>query len=723
MSNRLKDQSSPYLLQHAENPVDWYPWGEEAFGKAAREDKPVFLSIGYSTCHWCHVMAHESFEDPKIAEILNRYFVSVKVDREERPDIDSVYMEVCQAMTGSGGWPMSIFMTAGQKPFFAGTYFPPRARYGTIGFSDLLLAVARQWQSGRSELLNSAEQILSRLREPEASEPFSGESGRNLPDEAARQFSRSFDPDYGGFGRAPKFPTPHNLIFLALYARVRQKETALEQVLVTLEGMRRGGIFDQIGYGFSRYSTDRYFLVPHFEKMLYDNALLILAYTIASKAADSRELLDTAEKTADYIFREMTGAEGEFYSAQDADSDGEEGKYYVWGRDEICRVLGEERGARFCAYFGITEEGNFEGRNIPNLLDGQSLSDGFDKEKKALYDYRKRREALHLDDKILTAWNSLMICALALLYRATGTQHYLDAAERAFCFIERNLSEGSQLYVSCRNQVRSVKGFLDDYAYYTAALLCLYEASGRRRYLERAEQICGEARRQFEDKEGGYYLYGSQNSTLVIRPKESYDGALPSGNSVMAYCLVRLSQLTSDFDFAVVSEAGLGRKETGSQENVYRQAAEKQLRFLAKEARQYPMGYSMFLIARLLYENPPQKITAVLSKEDSPSEILAGLPLYSDVKMYVDNVENGRIRKDTDPVKSVDNFSWNRKARPERSLSGSSAKTDSDDEKPDSPPFEVLSPCPAGYTLLHGKTTYYVCKNQTCYPPSNRIPV
>ncbi len=738
MSNRLKDQSSPYLLQHAENPVDWYPWGDEAFEKALGEDKPVFLSIGYSTCHWCHVMAHESFEDPEIAGILNQYFVSVKVDREERPDIDSVYMEVCQALTGSGGWPMSIFMTAGQKPFFAGTYFPARARYGAVGFSDLLLAIARQWKSGRSDLLRSAEQILSHIQSPKDTEKssLSWEHGRNLPDEAAKQFSQSFDPAHGGFGRAPKFPTPHNLIFLTLYARVRQDGAAMAQVLTTLDKMRRGGIFDQIGYGFSRYSTDPYFLVPHFEKMLYDNALLILAYSAAAKAKNSRELLDTAEKTADYIFREMTGAEGEFYSAQDADSGGEEGKYYVWSREEICQVLGDERDAKFCAYFGITEEGNFEGRNIPNLLNGNSLRDGFDKEKKALYDYRKCREALHLDDKVLTAWNALMICALSVLYRATGSKRYLQAAERAHQFIEQNLSEGSRLYVSCRNKVRSVKGFLDDYAFYTAALLCLYEASGKSLYLERAEQICGEARSQFEAEEGGFYLYGHQNSPLITRPKESYDGALPSGNSVMAYCLVRLSQLTGDSGSSAGAGAGGSRKRADGPENHagadtgdclaktadrkrdYRQAAEKQLRFMAGEAGQYPMGYSLFLTAWLLYENPPQEITVVLSKEDSPEEILASLPLCSNVKIYVDNVENARITESVNCVKNVDNFSGSRgKASPRIS-----EKISPDRETPDSSTFERLPPCPDGYTLLNGKTTYYVCKNHTCYPPSNQIP-
>lgn len=682
MSNHLKGQSSPYLLQHAQNPVDWYPWGDEAFEKASREDKPIFLSIGYSTCHWCHVMAHESFEEPKIAEILNQYFVSVKVDREERPDIDSVYMNVCQALTGSGGWPMSIFMTGAQKPFFAGTYFPPESRYGRAGFSDLLLAIAEKWQNSRDELLKSAEQILVHVNRQEDSRME--DIHRNLPEEAAELFSRSFDEVHGGFGQAPKFPAPHNLLFLILYSRLKQRKTALEQVEITLDKMRRGGIFDQIGYGFSRYSTDQYFLVPHFEKMLYDNALMILACCAAYKASGNESLLDTAEKTAEYIFREMTGEEGEFYSAQDADSDGEEGRYYVWDYEEIREILGDRRGERFCAYFGITEKGNFEGRNIPNLLNGNSLSDEFDKEKKVLYDYRRSRAKLHLDDKILTAWNSLMICALSALYRVTGNRNYLLAAEKADRFIENHLTEGNLLYVSCREGTRSVKGFLDEYAYYTAAMISLYEVSGKAFYLRRAEQICREARRQFEDEKGGYFLYGTENIPLITRPKESYDGALPSGNSMMAYCLVRLSQIEEE--------------DLQHSENEFLQAAEKQLAFMAAEAEHYPAGYSMYLIARLRYENPPQKITVVLSPDDDRDEIMAALPFYTDVKMSVNSVKNHEDMGKTENVDNVNNYS--------NSSNGGQFGSGK----------EV-------YKLLNGKTTYYVCKDHTCFPPTNQMPV
>ena len=450
MSNRLKNQSSPYLLQHSENPVDWHPWCEEAFELARREDKPVFLSIGYSTCHWCHVMAHESFEQQETADILNQYFISVKVDREERPDIDSIYMEVCQAFTGRGGWPMSIFMTASQKPFFAGTYFPPESNRGIIGFKDLLLTVADKWKNNRQALLQTANDVAGQICRRENTTGSAIQE--NLPKKAAALFSQSYDLKYGGFGSAPKFPMPHNLIFLTLYSQIYQDRDAFSQVEGTLSGMRRGGLFDQIGYGFSRYSTDNCFLVPHFEKMLYDNALLIMAYLAAYKKSQQKNYLDTAEQTARYILREMTDPDGGFYSAQDADSDGEEGKYYIWSLEEICSILGKERGEEFCRYFNITEQGNFEGKNIPNLLNGNDFTEDFAEETETLYQYRKKRARLHLDDKILTSWNSLMICAMSMLYRVTGKQCYLDAASSAANYIEENLADGNTLFVSCRDR-------------------------------------------------------------------------------------------------------------------------------------------------------------------------------------------------------------------------------------------------------------------------------
>ena len=625
MSNRLKNESSPYLLQHAQNPVDWYPWGEEAFEKARREDKPVFLSIGYSTCHWCHVMAHESFENDDIADILNQNFISIKVDREERPDVDRVYMAVCQALTGSGGWPMSIFLTPEQKPFYAGTYFPPVSRYGMIGFGDLLLAIVDKWKTQRPHLLKSAEEILSHMQMEEGEIHETMEE--QLPKKAAEQFLRSFDKENGGFGQAPKFPTAHNLIFLILYSIIYKDKNALKQATFTLEKMRRGGIFDQIGYGFSRYSTDAYFLVPHFEKMLYDNGLLILAYAAAYKATGEKQFLTTAEQTAEYVLREMTGPLGEFYSAQDADSEGEEGRYYVFRYEEVIRVLGEEKGRRFCDYFGMTKQGNFEGKNIPNLRNGKKISHELEEERKLLYEYRKSRTSLHLDNKVLTAWNSLMICALAILYRVTGKKHYLHAAQKNQEFIEEYLTNENHLYVSCHDQRPSVNGFLDDYAYYVAGLLSLYEVTGESCYQERAEEVMEEAQRQFCDSKGmGYFLYGTENENLITKPKETYDGALPSGNSVMAYCLVRIWQLT-------------GREED-------RKRAEKQLIFLSGKAREYPAGHSLFQIALLFYLHPPKKITVVLSRDEKAQNMYPRLPLYADVRILLEPEEGYSLIND-----------------------------------------------------------------------------
>ena len=367
MSNHLKNQTSPYLIQHAENPVDWYPWCEEAFERARKEDKPVFLSIGYSTCHWCHVMAHESFEDEEIAEILNKNFVSIKVDKEERPDIDSIYMSVCQAITGSGGWPTTIFMTAEQQPFFAGTYFPKSSVNGHTGFKELLEAVTEKWNSDRDALIESAEEIIAFL-DSKASNAATFSDEKSLINQAMVQYERTFDEKYGGFGTAPKFPTPHNLLFLMRRYEKSGDKHALLMAEKTLTQMYRGGIFDHIGGGFSRYSTDQFFLVPHFEKMLYDNGLLIMAYSKAYQLTRKRMYRHAAEKTAEFIMREMTAPDGGFYSAQDADSDGEEGKFYLLEPEEIRQVLDEEGTKEFCRIFDITERGNFEGKNIPNLL-------------------------------------------------------------------------------------------------------------------------------------------------------------------------------------------------------------------------------------------------------------------------------------------------------------------------------------------------------------------
>ncbi|MBS6315139.1 MAG: thioredoxin domain-containing protein [Ruminococcus sp.] len=641
MSNHLKNATSPYLLQHAENPVDWYPWCKQAFEKAKSEDKPIFLSIGYSTCHWCHVMAHESFEDKKTAEILNQYFVSIKIDREERPDIDSVYMSVCQAFTGSGGWPMSIFMTWDKKPFFAGTYFPPKSHYGMPGFPDLLDVIVSQWNNNRRKLLQSAEQIITHLK--------SAESGdKNIDDEelikrAMQIFSESFDEINGGFSSAPKFPTPHNLLFLMLYAKHKQDSDALKMAEKTLLQMRKGGIFDHIGYGFSRYSTDKYFLAPHFEKMLYDNALLIIAYSAAYYLTNNEIYLDTAEKTTEYILREMTSADGGFYSAQDADSEGVEGKYYTFTLDEIINVLGEEKGKRFAESFDITSNGNFEGVNILNLLKSNDLESDFSEEIHKLYDYRKKRTNLHLDNKILLSWNSLMIAALSMFYRVSRNEKYLNAVVNAQKFIEENMCDGVQLFTSWRDGKHSEKSFLDDYAFYIASLIELYNSTLDKIYLEKAERFCDEAVRQFEDcQRDGFYLCEASYTEIFMNPKETYDGAIPSGNSVMAYNFVRMFQLTEN--------------------EKYRKLTEKQFEFLSVQAQDYPAGNSVFLLSKLLYENPPEHIVIAVKHKSDFQEIQKELPFLANVSVVLDSVD---------------------------------------------------------YPLKNDKVTYYVCKNHTCSPPTN----
>ena len=435
--------------------------------------KTILLFI----CLMIEVIAHESFEHQEIAEILNQHFISIKVDREERPDIDSVYMFVCQAMTGgNGGWSMSIFMTWEKKPFFAGTYFPVHSRYGMPGFLELLHEISQKWNTHRNQLLKSAD-FITTLMKQEENLSQTADKKRNLTEDAIKQFSGSFDKVYGGFGSAPKFPAAHNLLFLLLYAKQNEDSNILQMTETTLLQMRKGGIFDQIGYGFSRYSTDRYFLVPHFEKMLYDNALLIMAYTAAYSMTNHPIYLDTAEKTAEYILREMTSPEGGFYSAQDADSEVTEGKFYTFDYEEILNVLGKEQGGKFAKCFDITPDGNFERKNILNLLKSNHLHHLFDRELKLLYDYRKKRAVLHLDHKILLSWNALMIIAFSILFRVSHQDSYLETAKKAQKFIEMHLCDKNQLCHCWSNGQHSEKAFLDDYAFYLAALLELYHST------------------------------------------------------------------------------------------------------------------------------------------------------------------------------------------------------------------------------------------------------
>ncbi len=642
MSNRLANETSPYLLQHKDNPVDWYPWGNEAFVRAAEEDKPIFLSIGYSACHWCHVLAHESFEDKEIAELLNEYFISIKVDKEERPDIDSVYMAVCQAFTGSGGWPTSIFMTADGKPFFAGTYFPKTSRGGMIGFRELLLAIHKKWKSDRDTLLQQSDEIINHLNKTETTTTV---PEVDLTQLAVSQYQHIYDEMHGGFGRAPKFPTPHNLLFLLDYYERYKTASCLNMAEHTLVQMYRGGMFDHIGFGFCRYSTDNTFLVPHFEKMLYDNALLILAYCKAYTVTKKEIYLEIAEKTAGYILREMTAPEGGFFSSQDADSDGEEGKYYLFTPSEVTQILGSEKGERFNRHFDITKTGNFEGKSIPNLLKSNPSDTSFEPFLSALDNYRKQRYSLHRDEKILTSWNSLMIAAMCELYLISKNKKYLTAAKNADDFIQKYLCDGETLYVSFHLGKHGVKGFLDDYASYIFSQLSLYRATLDCQYRERARDLCDTVLSDFCDSMGGFYLYGNEHEELILRPKETYDGAIPSGNSLMCHNLIRLSFLTD--------------------EETYKTAAQRQVDFLMQTASQYPTGHALFLKALLEQRDPPMKITVVVDEHTEKSELALSFPCDATVVL---------LEQPTDE-----------------------------------------------YPLKNGKTTYYVCRDYRCLPPTNDL--
>lgn len=565
-ANNLIKETSPYLKQHAYNPVPWYPWGEEAFQKAREEDKLIFLSIGYSTCHWCHVMAEESFEDEEVAGILKEHYISIKVDREERPDVDAVYMSVCQVVNGQGGWPLTIIMTPEQKPVFAGTYLPKRHKYGTYGLIELLLAYAKGWKEKKHRFEEEADRITAYLYE--SSRMCSGhmEPTKELLREAALQFQDHFDRAYGGFGGAPKFPCPHQLLFLMKYAEFENREDILDMVFRTLDGMYRGGIFDHVGGGFSRYSTDDMWLVPHFEKMLYDNALLSYVYMEAYQISGDMLYREISERTLQYMLAELKSVNGAFYCGQDADSDGVEGKYYVFTVNEVKEVLGEEKGRMFAEWFGMTAHGNFEGANILNLLSNENYrrpNPQMEALCKELITYRKERCFLHRDEKRLLSWNALAVVAFAKAYQILGEELYLREAQGTMEYIEECLGKAF---------------ILDEFSYTVWAYLELYRAGYDVMYLKKACELAEETYRSFQDKEnGGFFFYSSEAEQLISRPKEVYDGALPSGNGVFGYVLVQLEHITGEVRWAV--------------------RAEEQLLFLTKQLKNYPMGYSAALLA------------------------------------------------------------------------------------------------------------------------------
>ena len=604
MPNRLQLEKSPYLRQHADNPVDWYPWGEEAFDKARRENKPVFLSIGYATCHWCHVMARESFADAEVAEALNRDYVAVKVDREERPDVDAVYMRACVAMNGSGGWPLTLLLTPEQQPFFAATYLPKQNRGRQLGLLPLLRAAAQKWRGDPEALRRTGAELAEALRRSAKPEP--GEPSIGLAEQAAAQLMASFDGEFGGFGTAPKFPAAHNLLFLLRSAHAGGDKNARAAVDKTLQQMARGGIFDQLGGGFARYSTDREWLAPHFEKTLYDNALLALAYTEAWQDGRLALYRSVAERTLDYCLRELRDEAGGFYAGQDADSAGEEGAYYLFTPGEVKAVLGESEGRGFCECYDITEEGNFHGKSIPNLLLNQRwqlVPEGYGAYREKLRHYRQERLPLAVDNKVLTGWNGLLLMALARAARVFDSAVYLDAAQELAAFLAREMGRPDALKARwCEGEAR-FDARLDDYAFYALGLLELYRADFDPAHLLLAQQLADELLTRFADPAGGFFLTAADSEKLILRPKEMQDGALPCGNSAAAVLLQRLWRLTAELK--------------------WREAADRQLRFVCGGLGRYPAGASFGMLELLDALLPTQELVCVSPDETVPEALRA----------------------------------------------------------------------------------------------------
>ena len=671
--NHLIHEKSPYLLQHAGNPVDWYPWCQEAFQKAKKEDQPIFLSIGYATCHWCHVMAHESFEDEEVAKLLNQSFVSIKVDREERPDIDRIYMSVCQALTGQGGWPLTIFMTPEGNPFFAGTYFPKSSRMGMVGFTELLTRVSSLWRRDREHILQDSEKIRQAIQKEASLDAAGPVLDQGVLGKAYGHFLQAFDAVSGGFGKAPKFPTPHYLTFLLRWYRRSQDPQAASMVEKTLEAMRSGGIFDQIGFGFHRYSVDERWLVPHFEKMLYDQALLAIAYTEAYQAMGKVQHGQVAREIFTYVLRDMTSPEGGFYSAEDADSEGKEGLFYVWTPQEVKKHLGENLGDLFCRFYGISPGGNFEeGTSIPHTsqtpqsfatqekMELKELEEALKKGRKELFQVREKRVHPLKDDKMISSWNGLMIAALAKGYQALQDEAYAQAAQKAANFIlQRMRTAHGRLHRRYRHGHIAYPGFLDDYAYLIWGLMELYEATFEVRYLQEAIHLNQIMIELFWDEEkSGFYFSGRDGEPLISRPKDIYDGAVPSGNSVAALNLLRLSRITGKLD--------LEKK------------AAQLLQVFSASVAEYPMAYTQFLIALDFMIGPSQEI------------VIAGDWDLEETRAMIAFVQQSFL-----PHKVL-------LVRPE----GHAGQK-----------LSALSPFVEGMRPLNKRTTVYLCENYTCKTP------
>ncbi|MCZ7400908.1 MAG: thioredoxin domain-containing protein [Candidatus Methanoperedens sp.] len=569
--NKLVSQKSPYLLQHAYNPVNWHPWGEEAFEKAKSEDKPIFLSIGYSTCHWCHVMEKESFEDEQVAALMNEAFVNIKVDREERPDIDSIYMAACQKMTGSGGWPLNIILTPDRRPFYASTYIPKESKFGRLGMMELVPRIKELWISNRDEVEKAANQNVNALKSAER--PTGDILEEEILHQAYEQLLGMFDEENGGFGDAPKFPTPHNLMFLLRYWKRTGDGMALLMVERTLGAMRRGGIYDHVGFGFHRYSVDALWCIPHFEKMLYDQAMIAIAFTEAYQATGKKNYEKTCREILVYILRDMTAGEGGFFSGEDADSEGEEGKFYLWTENEMRLILTDEEYNSISGLFNIKENGNFpdgNGKNIFYLSNHGSdfkptdTGQGFEPLRQKIFSAREKRIHPGKDDKILTDWNGLMIAAFARASHVFDEPEYAKAARSASDFILSKMrNENGRLYHRYRDGETTISGFLDDYAFFIWGLIELYEATFEVRYLKAALEINNDLLKHFWDNEdGGFFITPDDGEEMLVRKKDIYDGAVPSGNSVAMLNLLRLARITGDLQLEKKAQ-NLGRSFSG----------------------------------------------------------------------------------------------------------------------------------------------------------------
>jgi uncharacterized protein len=624
-SNRLAHESSPYLLQHAHNPVDWYPWSNEALERAIKEDKPIFLSIGYSSCHWCHVMAHESFENEHIASIMNENYVNIKLDREERPDIDDIYQRACQLTSGTGGWPLSVFMTPSQKPFYVGTYFPATGRHGLPGFATVLTSLAEAYRKKRDQVLSSTEEFMQALKNSSVDiiQTESEKLEKTILDEAAVSLLQMGDYVYGGFGQAPKFPNPSNLLFLLRAFNLSGISNYRDFVILTANKMSEGGIYDHVGGGFARYSTDQKWLIPHFEKMLYDNAQLATVYSELFQLTKDSRYLNTVNGILQYVSNEMTSNLGGFFSAQDADSEGEEGKFYVWSYSEIKDIVESEIFEPFCRYFGVSEGGNFEGKNILNIQTSigllsrkygytdDVLASRIRKSLEKLQVNRSERPRPGRDDKILTSWNGLMISGFLDGYKVTGNIKYLNAAKRAFEFIESNLTYSQvRLHRAYKNANSKISGYLDDYTFYLKAILDLFSVESKPHYLKRALDYMYSTIEHFWDNSlGDFFFTSDDQEKLILRTKNHYDLAIPSGNSVAASNLLRLYYYTQEQDFLT--------------------KATRLLKLSSKAASENPFGFGQLLCAIYFEIKRPTEISIIKRKAMSTS------PLHVDMINWI----------------------------------------------------------------------------------------